>query len=195
MRVDLDALRERLEERLWAQSAYLNTYRLSWADAVAEAKDDPRSLVGHSVDLLRKNAAELLSDPLSDLIAKAGRVEAAEKERDEARSKQAVPLTEEQIEARRNRAHDAVIRRLRAERDAALARATAAEAESERLRARQDAALRGAIRNWSARLHIPVTRMMSRALREEFAAALAATQPDSTEAPASAAASTQEDQP
>ena len=59
----------------------------------------------------------------------------------------------------------------------------AAEAEAAQLRARLheaekgktvdlDTAMKRGIRSWSAKLHIPVTRMMSRVLREEIHAAL-----------------------
>ncbi|MFY9293275.1 MAG: hypothetical protein WAP03_21640 [Methylorubrum rhodinum] len=73
-----------------------------------------------------------------------------------------------------------------------LAKAESAErlaAEIAALRAAQDEALRKAVRAWSKKLHIPVTRMMSRALREEFAAALRTDPPAGTDAPV------QEDQP
>jgi len=129
-------------------------------------------------------AKAILAGPLAPVLADLQRVT---DERDEARAKQRdMHRRAQKAESFRERhrgGFNYLMNGKRKERfgrcaaEAALATA-AAEAASLRAeveakdRARDDA-LKAAIRAWSAKLHIPVTRMMSRELRAEFSAALA----------------------
>ena len=73
---------------------------------------------GRQINRLHGEQRRQVEDLASDIATALQQVTA---ERDEARAKQAVPLTEEQLETRRNRAHEAIVRRLQSERDAAKA--------------------------------------------------------------------------
>ncbi|MGX9980648.1 hypothetical protein [Methylobacterium fujisawaense] len=128
------------------------------------------------IDTLRQELVterKLVKGFETDLIA-------ARKERDEARaSAQRMHRRCQHGEA----ALQSLVEHLRSGVDVWMRSCKAAEAEAAQLRARLheaekgktvdlDTAMKRGIRSWSAKLHIPVTRMMSRVLREEIHAAL-----------------------
>lgn len=84
--------------------------------------------IPENVPLRGRFASAIMEQAVSPLLAALQQVMA---ERDEARAKQSVPLTEEQLETRRSRAHQSIVRRLQSERDTATGEAARLRAEVE----------------------------------------------------------------